>query len=742
VLQAFKCALANTGLSLPEVASIRFLSEIFVVLTGLGHLHVADWQLNMASCLVHGTRFKCFYGAKAGEKVVSNESSTNLRRDTERGQQQCCLPVCKGVCDQTELQMNHTNQDWYQAVLQNMADAVIAVDAQGQVILVNTAAEQLTGWKHDDVCGKPFFQVFRFSNQHSQTDIKEHMECVLQTGENVDVANHTSIIVRDGAARLITGKITPIQKRNGEVIGAVFVIYAKSNQSRLGLSEQDLQLFIENAPVAIALFDREMRYLATSRQWLKDYKLSSNGLLGESHYVIFPEIPEHWKEAHRQAQAGAVLHDEERFLREDGSAQWLRWVIQPWYESRDIIGGIVMLTEDITERKQLEEENKGLLEQFAAAQKMESIGRLAGGVAHDFNNMLNVILGHVSLTLLDIDSSNPIHTHLTEIRSAAERSADLTQQLLAFASRQVIAPKLLDLNETIEDMIKMLRRLIGEDIEIVWLPGTSLGLVKMDPSQVDQILANLCVNASDAISGIGKITLETQNVGFDELYCSEHPGYLPGKYIKLAVRDSGSGMDEATLANIFEPFFTTKKAGKGTGLGLATVYGIIKQNQGFIHVESEPGKGTAFQLFIPRQQTGVKSKTSRQTSQVPHGINEVILLIDDEPMLSKVSKNILESLGYEVLVANSPREAIRIVQEYQGTIDLLLTDVVMPEMNGKDLYKSLKAIVPNLKVLFMSGYTVNIIADHGVIDDGIFFLQKPFSRNELATKVRQIIEQE
>tara|TARA_R110002111_G_scaffold255157_1_gene321248 strand:- start:32332 stop:34248 length:1917 start_codon:yes stop_codon:yes gene_type:complete len=638
--------------------------------------------------------------------------------------------------------MNHTNRDWYRTVLLNMADAVIAVDAQEQVILVNPAAEKLTGWKQDEARGKPFFQVFRFSNQHSQTDIKNHMECVLRTGEYVVVANHTSLIVRDGSARLITGNIAPIQKNNGETIGAVFVIYAKTNQSRLGLSEQDLQLFIENAPVAIALFDREMRYLATSRQWLKDYRLSSESLLGESHYEIFPEIPEHWKMAHRKAQAGAVLHDEERFLRNDGSVQWLRWVIQPWYESRDIIGGIVILTEDITERKQIEAENKNLLEQFAAAQKMESIGRLAGGVAHDFNNMLNVILGHVSLTLLDIDSSNPIHVHLTEIRSAAERSADLTQQLLAFASRQVIAPKLLDLNETIEDMIKMLRRLIGEDIEFAWLPGTSLGLVKMDPSQVDQILANLCVNASDAISGIGKITLETHNRDFDEQYCSEHPGYLPGKYIMLAVSDSGSGMDEATLASIFEPFFTTKKAGKGTGLGLATVYGIIKQNKGFIHVESEPGKGATFQLFIPRQQSGVKSKAIRQTSQIPHGIDEVILLIDDEPMLSNVSKNILESLGYEVLAANSPREAIRIAQEFQGSIDLLLTDVVMPEMNGKDLYHSLKAVLPHLKVLFMSGYTVNIIADHGVVNDGIFFLQKPFSRNELAIKVRQIIEQE
>ncbi|WP_339731075.1 PAS domain S-box protein [uncultured Gimesia sp.] len=638
--------------------------------------------------------------------------------------------------------MNHHNLDWNRAALLNMVDAVIAVDAGAQVILINKAAERLTGWKQAESEGKPVSQVLRLANEQADMDLKPLLELVLQTGDCVSIGNHSSLLTRDGAAQLITGNVSPIQDDKGAIIGALFMIYTQSNQPKLGLSQEDLQLFIENAPVAIALFDRNMRYLATSRRWLEDYKISSDCLLGKSHYDIFPEIPQHWKIAHQQGLAGAVLHDEEQFVRDDGSVQWIHWVIQPWHESNGSIGGIVILTEDITERKELEVENKQLLEQFAAAQKMESIGRLAGGVAHDFNNMLNVILGHVSLTLLDIDSTNPLYEHLTEIHNAAERSAELTQQLLAFASRQVIAPKLLDLNETIEDMIKMLRRLIGEDIEFVWHPGAGLGLVKMDPSQVDQILANLCVNASDAISGIGKITLETKNIEFDEAFCAAHPGYLPGKYIMLAVSDTGAGMDETTLLNIFEPFFTTKKNGKGTGLGLATVYGIIKQNNGFIHVDSEPGTGSTFQLFIPRQQSGIKSKATRRTSQPPHGIDEVILLIDDEPMLSKVSKEILESLGYEVLVASSPREAIHIAQEFQGTIDLLVTDVVMPEMNGRDLYHNLKAIIANLKVLFMSGYTVNIIADHGVINDDIFFLQKPFSRNELAVKVRQIIEQD
>ena len=502
-----------------------------------------------------------------------------------------------------------------------------------------------------------------------------------------------------------------------------------------------LHTFIENAPIAIALFDQQLRYLATSQRWLQDYGLDGEILLGRSHYEVFPEIPEHWKTAHQRALAGAVLRNEECFIRADGSLQWLRWVIQPWHESPDTIGGIVMLTEDITERKTLEEENRKLLEQFAASQKMESVGRLAGGVAHDFNNMLNVILGHVGLGLLDIDAKHPLYDHLVEIRSAAERSAELTEQLLAFASRQVIEPRLLDLNETIEDMIKMLRRLIGEGIEFVWLPGASLGLVKMDPSQIDQILANLCVNASDAISGIGKITLETRNIEFDEVFCREHPGYLPGKYVQLAVSDSGSGIDQETLKNIFEPFFTTKRAGKGTGLGLATIYGIVKQNKGMIQVSSEVGSGSRFEISLPRQAAGEKTKVIKETFETPPGQNEVILLIDDEAMLARTTRDILASLGYQVLTATNPREAIQAAQDYQGTIDLLISDVVMPEMNGKDLFNTLKIIRPELKVLYISGYTVNIIADHGVLKDGIIFLQKPFSRHQLAVKVRQVIEQ-
>ncbi|MAX38540.1 MAG: hypothetical protein CME33_18455 [Gimesia sp.] len=466
------------------------------------------------------------------------------------------IPVSPDIHLTGNLQMDQHGTDWYAAALQNLTETVIAVSLQEQVMLLNSPAEQLTGWKQSDALGKPVSEILEFSTKSQTLDHSLLLAPVLQSGRTVNIPDWTFLQESHAAEHLISGQILPVREKNGTIIGALYQLHTKSagksTQPKLGLSEHDLHTFIENAPIAIALFDQQLRYLATSQRWLEDYSLVSEHLLGRTHYEVFPEIPEHWKTAHQQALAGSVLRDEECFVRADGSLQWLRWVIQPWHESPEIIGGIVMLTEDITERKLLEIENRKLLEQFAASQKMESIGRLAGGVAHDFNNMLNVILGHVGLGLLDIDEKHSLHDHLVEIRSAAERSAELTEQLLAFASRQVIEPRLLDLNETIEDMIKMLRRLIGEGIEFVWLPGSSLGLVKMDPSQIDQILANLCVNASDAISGIGKITLETHNVEFDEAYCLEHPGYLPGKYVQLVVSDNGTGMDQETLKNIFE----------------------------------------------------------------------------------------------------------------------------------------------------------------------------------------------
>jgi len=396
--------------------------------------------------------------------------------------------------------------------------------------------------------------------------------------------------------------------------------------------------------------------------------------------------------------------------------------------------------EDITDRKKAEAEREKLQEQLTQAQKMESVGRLAGGVAHDFNNMLGVILGHAEMAMDQVEPAQPLFSDIEEIRKAAERSAILTRQLLTFARKQTIAPKVIDLNETVEGMLQMLRRLIGEDIHLAWRPGRNLPSTKMDPSQIDQILANLCVNARDAIRGVGKITIETGEAAFDEAYCAEHAGFKPGEYVLLAVSDNGCGMDKETISHLFEPFFTTKEVGKGTGLGLATVYGAVKQNNGFINVYSEPGQGTTFRIYLPPYQAGTRVRPDTATAKTAACGSETILLVEDEPAILRMATMMLERLGYAVITAQTPGEAIRLAREHSGPIDLLMTDVVMPEMNGRDLAKNLLSIYPAIKRLFMSGYTANVIAHHGVLDEGVHFIQKPFSSKDLGAKLRDVLE--
>jgi len=394
---------------------------------------------------------------------------------------------------------------------------------------------------------------------------------------------------------------------------------------------------------------------------------------------------------------------------------------------------------DITKLKQAEEERAKLTEQLNQAQKMESVGRLAGGVAHDFNNMLGVILGHTEMALDQLEPDKPVYANLIEIKKATERSADLTRQLLAFARKQTAAPKVLDLNKTVEGMLKMLRRLIGEDIDLVWRPGNNLGLIKMDPSQIDQILANLCVNARDAIGDTGMVIIETGPAAFDKTYCTAYTDFSPGEYTMLAISDNGCGMDKQTLEKAFEPFYTTKGTGKGTGLGLATVYGIVKQNDGFINVYSEPGKGTTFKIYLPRYSAKDGPITQGDTWKQVVSSNETILLVEDESMILEMTKSMLQHHGYTVLAAATPGEAIRLAETYTGQIHLLMTDVIMPEMNGRELANHLVSLHPHLKCLFMSGYTADAIARHGVLDEGVHFIQKPFTVTDLAAKVHQAL---
>jgi PAS domain S-box-containing protein len=391
------------------------------------------------------------------------------------------------------------------------------------------------------------------------------------------------------------------------------------------------------------------------------------------------------------------------------------------------------ISTDITDLKKMEA-------QLAQAQKMESVGRLAGGVAHDYNNMLGVILGHTELALLKADENHDLYSDLKEIQTAAKRSADITKQLLAFARKQTISPRKLDLNNTVESMLNMLRRLIGEDIDLSWLPAKKLWSVKMDPSQIDQILANLCVNARDAISGVGKLTIETGIKTFDEANCKDNPGFIPGDFVLLAVSDNGCGMDKDTLDNLFEPFFTTKEVGKGTGLGLATIYGIVKQNNGFINVYSESGRGSTFNIYLPRLVDDESTDTDVPEKKAAAGGTETILLVEDDPSILRMTRMMLERKGYSVLTAATPSEAIKLAKIHAEKIHLLMTDVVMPEMNGRDLAGQIIALYPDIRLLFMSGYTADVIAHQGILDDGVTFIQKPFSMADMTEKVREVLD--
>jgi two-component system, cell cycle sensor histidine kinase and response regulator CckA len=400
---------------------------------------------------------------------------------------------------------------------------------------------------------------------------------------------------------------------------------------------------------------------------------------------------------------------------------------------------ILSSARDITERKQAEEEREQLHSQLNQAQKMESVGRLAGGVAHDFNNMLGVIQGYAEMAQDKLEQSHSVYADLDQILKAADRSTDITRQLLAFARKQIVSPKVIDLNEIVAGMLKMLLRLIDEDIDLVWVPGKRLWPIKIDPSQIDQILANLCVNARDAIAGAGKITVETGNCALDEEYCSAHVGFVSGQYVKLDVRDNGCGMDKEILSHIFEPFFTTKGVNEGTGLGLATVYGIVKQNDGFVNVYSEQGQGTTFSIYLPRYVGTITTREREFTVEPVIRGNETLLLVEDEPTILNMTATMLQRLGYKVLTASIPSEAIRLADQYSGEIHLVLSDVIMPEMNGRILTEKLMTNRPRLKCLFISGYTANVISHHGVLDDGVNFIQKPFAIRELATKIRQAL---
>jgi PAS domain S-box-containing protein len=616
----------------------------------------------------------------------------------------------------------------YRRLFESAKDGILILDAvTGKVVDANPFLLQLLGYSHEALCGKHIWELGVFKDIAASKDAfqalqdneyirYEDLPLETQEGQSIAVEFVSNVYLVDHS-KVIQCNIRDItaQKR------------AKAERARLmaAIEQVGEGIFVTDAQGTIQFvnpaFKRMTGYSGEEAVGQNLRILKS----GEQDELLYRNL---WE----SISGGTTWSGRMVNKRKDGTLYTEETTISPVRDALGQIVNYVAVGRDITEHLRLEE-------QFLQAQKMEAVGLLAGGVAHDYNNMLTVILGYAELALRKVDSGQPLHGDLEEIIKAARRSKDITRQLLIFARKQTIIPVALDLNQTVESMLNMLRRLIGEDIDLVWLPEKGLGPVKMDPTQVDQILANLCVNARDAIAGIGKITIETGSPVFDEAYCADHLGFVPGEYALLAVSDNGCGMDKKTKDQIFEPFFTSKEVGQGTGLGLSMVYGIVKQNNGFLNVYSEPGGGSTFRVYLPREAAQVVDARRERAVEIPPSHGETVLLVEDEPALLKMGTMMLEKLGYRVLAAGTPDEAIALAEEHMAELHLLLTDVVMPGMNGKDLAERLHVLCPDMKILFMSGYSVNVIGAQWVVDEGVNFIEKPFSMKDLGVKVAEVL---
>ncbi len=640
------------------------------------------------------------------------------------------------------------NESKFRAIYDQAKHLAGILNPDGILLETNRMAREFIGQAENRFIGKPFWLTPWWAHSpQAQETLKEAIKRAIQ-GETVTFeTTHTNF---QGELRNIDFSITPVFNPNGKIYCLIpegrDITERKRSEQALRESEQRFRNLFEKSLDAYLLFTHGV-ITDCNEASLTLLRASRSQLIGLTQHSLFPDRQPDGTLSREKAAIIAqalIAQGSIRFewvcRRMDGTEVWVDIALQA-LGTGDHPAHLLASLRDITARKKAEQEHERLQVQLLQAQKMESVGRLAGGVAHDFNNMLGAIIGYAELGLKKIEAESRLKNYLEEILKAARRSASLTGQLLAFARKQTILPRVLDLNETVEGMIDILRRLIGESITLTWRPEPDLWRVKLDPAQVDQVLANLCVNARDAISDIGTILIETKNITLDESFCGARKDCVPGQYVLLSVTDNGCGMDADTQTRVFEPFFTTKKVGQGTGLGLSTVYGIVSQNNGFIHFESEPGRGTRFKIHVPRYAGPLFETDVKKGGSMPTARGETILLVEDEGAILEMGTLMLRSLGYTILPAATPSEALRLVQTHEGPIDLLISDVIMPAMNGKDLSDQLKQIKPGIKCLFMSGYTADIIAKHGMLDEAIHFIQKPFSIPEMATKIRGLLDE-
>jgi PAS domain S-box-containing protein len=621
----------------------------------------------------------------------------------------------------------------FRLIGENAADLIAVVDMDGNRIYNSVSYERALGYTIAELKSSSGFDQI---HPDDRARVQEAGAEARRTGKGKTLEYR--ILHKDGTWRVLESTSSVIINAKGVpeklVIVSRDVTDRKEATEALRQSEASFRSLVQGAPYGIYRAATDGQFLRVNPALERMLKYTNPGELIKANLRtdVFRNAADFDRLVELLGSEGEFKDVEVEWKRKDNKSITMRCSGRHLNENLQAASVYEVFAEDVTERRALEK-------QLSMAAKMEAVGRLSGGIAHDFNNLLGVIIGYSQVLRRKLDPNSPLKEHAEEVEKAAQRAVSLTRQLLAFSRQQILTLAVVDLNTLVSDMQKMLPRLIGEDIAIDIDLDPTLGTTKADQGQIEQVVMNLAVNARDAMPNGGKLQIETANRELDEYYCSEHPGAKPGRYIMLAMTDSGDGMTQQTLAHIFEPFFTTKEVGKGTGLGLATVYGIVKQSGGYIWVDSALGFGSSFQIFLPRVEESVSKATTEAPTDNLRG-SETILLVEDADALRKLAQSFLTEHGFKVITASSGEEALRVAEFHGRPIDLLVTDVVMPGMNGRALADRLLAKQPNLKILYISGYTDSFIAGHGVLEEGTFLLHKPFTEEVLIRKVRDVLD--